>query len=99
MLLLCAIFPSMPGGPSTSQHWPNWHAALPPNGERAEDACRYACREAVVNRALDRVRQRVAAELGEVSADAAGLTWVTEFPMFEWCAPDYDDFSSSAKRC
>ncbi len=44
------------------------------------------CREAVVNRALDRVRQRVAAELGEVPAGAAALTWVTDFPMFEWCA-------------
>lgn len=45
------------------------------------------CREAVVNRALDRVRQKVAAELGEVPADAAALTWVTDFPMFEWCVP------------
>jgi hypothetical protein len=46
------------------------------------------CREAVVNRALDRVRQKVAAELGEVPSDAAALTWVTDFPMFEWCALD-----------
>jgi hypothetical protein len=46
----------------------------------------FPCREAVVNRALDRVRQKVAAELGEVPSDAAALTWVTDFPMFEWCA-------------
>ena len=39
-----------------------------------------------MNRALDRVRQKVAAELGEVPSDAAALTWVTDFPMFEWCA-------------
>ena len=43
--------------------------------------------EAVVNRALDRVRQKVAAKLGEVSPDAAAVTWITDFPLFEWCAP------------
>ena len=39
-----------------------------------------------MNWALDRVRQKVAVELGEVPSDAAALTWVTDFPMFEWCA-------------
>ncbi len=43
-------------------------------------------REATINRALDRVRQKVAGVLEEVPADATALVWVTDFPMFEWCA-------------
>jgi hypothetical protein len=28
----------------------------------------------------------VARTLGEVDDDATALLWVTDFPMFEWCA-------------
>ena len=37
-------------------------------------------------RALDRVRQYVGRTLGEVNESATALLWVTDFPMFEWCA-------------
>ena len=45
----------------------------------------------VVNRSLDRVRQHLAATLGEVPApgEAHGLLWVVDFPMFE-PAPEGD---------
>ena len=33
------------------------------------------------------MRQKVAADLGEIPQDTTALTWVTDFPMFEWCAP------------
>ena len=32
------------------------------------------------------MRQYVARTLGEVDEDATALLWVTDFPMFEWCA-------------
>ena len=40
----------------------------------------------MARRALDRVRQYVARSLGEVDDSATALLWVTDFPMFEWCA-------------
>lgn len=52
-----------------------------------------------MNRALDRVRQKVAAELGEVPANAAALTWVTDFPMFEWCAAAWRPVHSNQISC
>ena len=36
----------------------------------------------VVNRALDRVRQHVAHQLGEVPEGAQNFLWVTDFPLF-----------------
>lgn len=39
--------------------------------------------KAVVNRALDAVRQYVAGQLGEVPASKHALLWVTDFPLFE----------------
>lgn len=39
---------------------------------------------AVVNKALDRVRQYVAKELGMVESGEHALLWVTDFPMYEW---------------
>ncbi|CAL8467107.1 g6643 [Coccomyxa elongata] len=39
---------------------------------------------AVVHKALDRVRQFVAADLGEIDESKHALLWVTDFPMFEW---------------
>ena len=42
---------------------------------------------ATVNKALDRVRQYLGRELGEVDeASADAWVWVTDFPMFEWDA-------------
>ena len=42
---------------------------------------------ATVNKALDRVRQFLGRELGEVDeASADAWVWVTDFPMFEWDA-------------
>lgn len=41
-------------------------------------------KEAAVNSALDRVRQKVAALLKMVPKDSTNLVWVTDFPMFEW---------------
>ena len=39
---------------------------------------------AVVNKALDRVRQVLGRELGLIPPDVFNLVWVTDFPMFEW---------------
>lgn len=39
---------------------------------------------AAVDKALDRVRQFLAAELGEVDPSAQALLWVTDFPFAEW---------------
>ena len=33
------------------------------------------------------MRQFVAQQLGEVNVTKNALLWVTDFPMFEWCAP------------
>lgn len=41
-------------------------------------------KEAAVNSALDKVRQKVAAVLKMVPKDATALLWITDFPMFEW---------------
>ena len=38
---------------------------------------------AVVNAALDKVRQFLAAELKEIPADSHAITWITDWPMFE----------------
>lgn len=38
---------------------------------------------AVVNAALDKVRQFLAAELNEIPADSHAITWITDWPMFE----------------
>ncbi len=38
----------------------------------------------LVSKTLDRVRQFVAEQLGEVPAGKHNLLWVTEFPMFGW---------------
>ncbi|KAK9824897.1 hypothetical protein WJX74_004037 [Apatococcus lobatus] len=38
---------------------------------------------AVVNAALDKVRQYLAAELKEIPADSHAITWITDWPMFE----------------
>ena len=37
-----------------------------------------------VNRTLDRVRQHVAHQLGEVPQDKHNFLWVTDFPLFSW---------------
>ena len=59
--------------------WALISCSVPP----AEAVCRDPRR-----RALDRVRQFVARALGEVDEEATALLWVTDFPMFEWCAPE-----------
>ncbi|KAF8072660.1 aspS [Scenedesmus sp. PABB004] len=41
-----------------------------------------------VNKALDRVRQHLARELGLVPPGAHALLWVTDWPMFEWNADE-----------
>ena len=41
----------------------------------------------MVNKALDKVRQYVAKDLGLVG-DQSALLWVTDFPMYEWNAED-----------
>ena len=38
----------------------------------------------MVNRALDRVRQYLARDLGLVPEGAHALAWVTDWPLFEW---------------
>eukprot|EP00887_Chlorella_sp_A99_P008037 scaffold12.g8037.t1 len=40
--------------------------------------------EAVVNRALDRVRQYLARDLGLIQEGRHALLWVVDFPLFEW---------------
>ena len=37
-----------------------------------------------MNKALDRVRQYLAKDLGLISQEAHALLWITDFPMFEW---------------
>ena len=37
-----------------------------------------------VCKTLDRVRQFVAEQLGEIPAGKHNLLWVTDFPMFGW---------------
>lgn len=39
---------------------------------------------AVVNKALDRVRQYLAKDLNLIDHSAHKLLWVTDWPMFEW---------------
>ena len=39
---------------------------------------------ATVNRALDRVRQYLARQLGLIDPSQHAMLWVTDFPMFEW---------------
>lgn len=43
-----------------------------------------AGRTAVVNKALDRVRQYIAKDLQLIDPSAHNLLWVTDWPMFEW---------------
>lgn len=38
---------------------------------------------AVVNAALDKVRQFLAVELKEIPAGSHAITWITDWPMFE----------------
>jgi len=38
----------------------------------------------IVNKALDRLRLFIGAELGLIGEDQVNLLWVTDFPMFEW---------------
>ena len=38
----------------------------------------------MVNKALDRVRQYLAKDLGLVESGRHALLWVTDFPMYEW---------------
>ena len=39
---------------------------------------------ATVNRALDRVRQYLARQLGLIDPSQHAMLWVTDFPMFDW---------------
>ena len=41
-----------------------------------------------MNKALDRVRQFIARDLGLVDESARALLWVTDFPMYEWNAEE-----------
>ncbi|MGD1952247.1 MAG: aspartate--tRNA ligase [Leptolyngbyaceae cyanobacterium] len=43
---------------------------------------------AIVNAALDKVRQAIAAELNLIDTDKLNFLWVTDFPMFEWNADE-----------
>ena len=38
----------------------------------------------MVNKALDRVRQYLAKDLGLLESGKHALLWVTDFPMYEW---------------
>ena len=62
--------------------------SLPPTPRAQGDLLLLAAgAEARVNASLDRVRQYLAASLGEVPRQgtaAHSLHWVVDFPMFEW---------------
>lgn len=38
----------------------------------------------IVNKSLDRLRQRLGREMGLIEPEKINLLWVTNFPMFEW---------------
>ncbi|MBE9017501.1 aspartate--tRNA ligase [Chroococcidiopsidales cyanobacterium LEGE 13417] len=42
----------------------------------------------VVNKTLDRLRQVIGYELGQIDPSKINLLWVTDFPMFEWNADE-----------
>ena len=47
-----------------------------------------------MNKTLDRVRQFVAKTYGFVPENSHAVTWITEFPMFE-----YNEDESRSRRC